>query len=172
MTIYTQYKLEIPYFVSIFEPHKKIKSQLMEILSRQKHTLSHTPTEYAMSDWYIDNGTPREYWDFLFPMINNHMIPIFKQVGFENSVYANFWTSTYSLGGKLDWHVHRETNWASIYFVDLPNKKQSTLFKTFYDEVFQPEVEEGMILTFPSNVYHSSPASDNSVKTIIAFNIK
>jgi len=172
MATYTQFKLEIPYFISTFEQHKKIKPQLMEILSRQKYLSSHNPVEsVGQSDWYVDPGTPREYWEFLYPMIDDHMKPIYNQVGYDVYQYVNYWTNKYSYNDKLNWHTHRGSNWASVYFVDMPNKKQSTLIKTIQGNIIQPEVEEGMILTIPSNIQHCSPASDNSVKTIIAFNI-
>ena len=167
-----QFKIEMPYYTSVFKYHSKIKSQLIKILSKQEYLYSHTVKETASkSDWDVMPGTPREYWEFLFPMIDEHMNPIYKQVGFDNYQYVNYWTNTYFFNDSLNWHIHRGSNWASIYFVDLPNKKQSTIIKTLDGTIIQPEVEEGMILTIPSNLYHCSPPSDNSMKTIIAFNI-
>ena len=64
-------------------------------------------------------------------------------------------------------------NLASIYYVELPDESLITILKDpETGEEIIPDVKEGQILTFASDILHRAPRNlTNSRKTAIAFNI-
>ena len=84
----------------------------------------------------------------------------------------NAWFNQYKTNDKVDWHSHPGSNFANIYFLEMPEKNMKTQFYNLKDK--KPtdiDVEEGDILTFPAYYPHRSNflKSDNQ-KTVIAFN--
>ena len=64
-------------------------------------------------------------------------------------------------------------NLASIYYVELPDESLITILKDpDTGEEIIPDVKEGQILTFASDILHKSPRNlTNNRKTVIPFNI-
>ena len=62
---------------------------------------------------------------------------------------------------------------ASIYYVELPDRSLTTILKDpETGEEIIPDVKEGQILTFASDILHKSPRNlSNTRKTVIPFNI-
>ena len=77
-------------------------------------------------------------------------------------------------GSEHPFHVHTggHINCSGIYYVELEDKSLGTILRESDSPEFQPEVREGEILFFPSNVWHRSPPNNtNTRKTVIPFNI-
>ncbi len=87
-------------------------------------------------------------------------------------------------GSEHPWHHHAESerkagqknpsiHLASIYYVELPDKSLTTILKDpETGEEIIPDVKEGQILTFASDILHKSPRNlTNNRKTVIPFNI-
>ena len=87
-------------------------------------------------------------------------------------------------GAEHPWHHHAESerksgeknpciNLASIYYVELPDESLITILKDpETGEEIIPDVKEGQILTFASDILHKSPRNlSNTRKTVIPFNI-
>ena len=87
-------------------------------------------------------------------------------------------------GSEHPWHHHADSerksgeknpciNLASIYYVELPNKSLTTILKDpETGKELIPDVKEGQILTFASDILHKSPRNlSNNRKTVIPFNI-
>ena len=87
-------------------------------------------------------------------------------------------------GSEHPWHHHAESerkvgeknpciNLASIYYVELPDKSLTTILKDpETGKEIIPDVKEGQILTFASDILHKSPRNlTNNRKTVIPFNI-
>jgi hypothetical protein len=169
-----QVKLQIPYFVSKFKAHDTIKGELISLLDEQmSSTTNDGYAKITKSDWYVDPGTPRNYWTLLYPHLETHIKELMDSIGTSHYKFLNYWFAHYETSDYLDWHRHEQIGWSSIYYVNLPSKEQVTLLKDpMSGDVIQPDLEEGDILTFPGIVYHRSPVNNaQKPKTIVAFNI-
>ena len=87
-------------------------------------------------------------------------------------------------GAEHPWHHHADRervsgqknpsiHLASIYYVELPDRSLTTILKDpETGEEIIPDVKEGQILTFASDILHKSPRNlSNNRKTVIPFNI-
>tara|TARA_B100000686_G_scaffold320876_1_gene372992 strand:+ start:1461 stop:2009 length:549 start_codon:yes stop_codon:yes gene_type:complete len=78
-------------------------------------------------------------------------------------------------GSEHPFHVHTggHINCAGIYYVELNDKSLVTILRESNSQLeVQPEVREGEILFFPSNVWHRSPPNNTRTrKTVVPFNI-
>ena len=87
-------------------------------------------------------------------------------------------------GSDHPWHHHADSarkageknpsiHLASIYYVELPDRSLTTILKgPETGEEIIPDVKEGQILTFASDILHKSPRNlTNNRKTVIPFNI-
>ena len=169
-----RYSLQVPYIVSDFKAHQSIKKELISMLAVQNSTPSQQDCEnYKESDWYVDAGIMRDYWKFLYPMLSEHMAPVYEELGVgQYFEYSNEWYIDYGKGGGLDWHRHQDAFWASIYYVNLPKGAPPTILKNpFNGSIIEPDIKEGQILTFPGMVEHCSPPCKTN-KIVISFNIK
>ena len=140
----------------------------------------------------IDHSTMKE---FVLDLIDN--MPS-KDVG-VNSIKNNYpdrdwssgevtesWFNQYiaESGAEHPWHHHADServagqknpsiHLASIYYVELPDRSLTTILKDpETGEEIIPDLKEGQILTFASDILHKSPRNlSNTRKTVIPFNI-
>jgi hypothetical protein len=86
----------------------------------------------------------------------------------HNLNLRNYWFQQYKKGDYMELHAHRDADFSSVYYVDLPNGAVFTTF-IFMGKEFEIEVKEGEVLTFYGCFQHMSKPTKNT-KTIIAFN--
>jgi len=160
--------------------HNLIKPVLLELLSKQKYTsvlCSETQTRISKTDWFVDVGLEREYWNYILPFILEEIITIyqeqFKYDGFSKKNICNFWFHQYYKNDTHSWHRHPFCAFNNIYYVELPKDAPGTeLMIPVTNEVIIPHVEEGDLLIFPSAFLHRSPHNNSyKNKTIISFNV-
>ena len=136
-----------------------------------------------------------EEWAQIWP----HFLSPADQIQVVNSIKNNYpdkdwssgevtesWFNQYiaESGSEHPWHHHAESerkagqknpciNLASIYYVELPDESLITILKDpETGEEIIPDVKEGQILTFATDILHRAPRNfSNSRKTAIAFNI-
>lgn len=185
-----KHKIQFPYIVSDFMPHQFIKPQLLKMLSEQPCTDSNYDSDtnkddkrvnYSehvyRTDWYYKKYECelREYWNFLFPMIHEHMKLVMKELNMITYDITNYWFGHYKPGNELGWHRHIGSTWANVYYIHLPNPDSGTVLRSPFDskKLIRPKVREGTILTFPALTEHAHipVPGDNSEKIVIAFNI-
>jgi len=165
-----------PIIISKFEKHDEIKNQLLSLIEKQNWTNTdfHPLDKVSRTDWYIDKGLQRDYWEFLFPIVQEHMKEVFAELRYDNFKIANYWFQQYCKNDNHGWHVHDESFWSSVYYVELPIDAPATMLEDPMDQdnKIVPDVYEGYILTFPAIIRHCSPVIDSDVrKTVIAFNV-
>ena len=136
-----------------------------------------------------------EEWAQIWP----HFLSPEDQIRVVNSIKNNYpdrdwssgevtesWFNQYiaESGAEHPWHHHADRerkageknpciNLASIYYVELPDESLITILKDpETGKEIIPDVKEGQILTFASDILHRAPRNlTNSRKTAIAFNI-
>ena len=104
---------------------------------------------------------------------------------FEKEIGINFystevWFQKYDINMNHAVHTHEPTGFSSVCFIeyDKDNHKPTTFISPFANyitgelEKYEPDVEEGDIIFFPSNLLHYAPTNlSNEIRTIISFNL-
>ena len=136
-----------------------------------------------------------EEWAQIWP----HFLSPADQIQVVNSIKNNYpdrdwssgevtesWFNQYiaESGAEHPWHHHADServagqknpsiHLACIYYVELPYRSLTTILKDpETGEEIIPDVKEGQILTFASDILHRAPRNfTDSRKTAIAFNI-
>ena len=155
--------------------HSKIKKVLLDLILRYpgvKWTSNNLDKEinYNVSntDW------EQKQSDYVEPYVKN-IKSYLKKYDFVNCDKIHLhdvWYHQYFKDDFHGWHVHGGCQFASIYYLELPNKKHCT---EFYDSINNKlvkfNVEEGDLIMFPSYIPHQSPKIlDDSRKTVISAN--
>ena len=170
-----RYEIAVPYIVSKFEHHTDVKEQLLDLISKQDCiTENDHGDKISKTDWYTAPGTVREYWKFLFPMLEEHMKDVMLNLQIKEYAFTNYWFQQYEHLDTHGWHRHRHCFFSNVYYIELPKDGPSTIFKNPVDgkTILCPEVEEGDIITFPSIFEHcSAPNQSINRKTVISFNV-
>jgi hypothetical protein len=167
------HKIDCPILVNKFTKHLEYKEQLLEIINTSHSGPDYDGSIISRTDWNVNLGEQRQYWNLIFKDLNDIIYPSFKEIGYEDIRYENCWFQQYNTNEFHKWHRHPGCQWSNVYYVELPEGTPATMFRNPYDQTeFTIDVEEGDIISFPSIVQHTSPinASDK-VKTVIAFNL-
>ena len=102
-----------------------------------------------------------------------------KNVGF-NLISSEVWFQKYESNMNHAVHNHGPTGFSSVCFIeyDKHNHNPTTFISPFGNyitgelERYQPDVEEGDIIFFPSNLLHYAPTNLSKItRTIISFNL-
>ena len=162
-------KLNSFYFTKSLENHnfhKNIILQLIKNIPQNKHqNISHT-------DWSLPREYKREYLEYFYTIIKNYMEEIRDYLNTNKCIIGNGWFQQYYENDNHTWHTHESTQFANVYFVELPNKHYKTeIFDNTTNTLINLDVKEGDVITFPAFYSHrSKPNPSNERKTVIAFN--
>lgn len=105
---------------------------------------------------------------------------------FENEIGINFYSTEIwfqKYGNSMDHSVHNHgsTGFSSVCFIeyDKDNHKPTTFISPFGNyitgasHIYQPNIEEGDIIFFPSNLLHYAPINlSNKLRIIMSFNLQ
>jgi len=161
----------IPFFVSKVENQQFAKEQILNgIKDMGTFGVKSKGQSLHNTDYYLPNIFPRNYLSTLTSIVDKHNAELANVLNTSELKTTNFWFQQYSTGDYHTWHVHAETLFSNVYYVDLCNDASKTTFKVLNQYIEIP-VEEGMVLTFPSFVQHCSrPNQSKGMKTVIGFN--
>jgi len=171
--IMNKFKLELPYIISKFEKHNEIKDRLLALIDILQAKESSQAGYKIKTDWHLPAEVKREYHEFIYPMISEHMIKVFDELAHQNFKLTNYWFQQYEKDGVHNWHQHRGASWSNIYYVELGKDCPKTILKnpSNLEQLIIPNVTEGDILTIPGLVWHSSQSNKSSDrKTVYVFN--
>lgn len=166
--------LNVSYIISKFEFHDEMKETLLSsIESMNINTIEDDGQCIKKTDWNLDYSVDRMYWKILQPKLTEHMIDVYKELGFTNFGYTNYWFQQYYYDDFHSWHVHSKASYTNIYYLELPGNDVRTNLKDQKNNTFLiPDVKEGYILTMPGIIWHCSPPNrTNKRKTSIVFNV-
>jgi len=157
------------------ENHIDIKDKLLDLISNtpgEKWTNTNkTDLDYnvTFTDWRVkgEHDYKKYYLEQIYPYFEK-----FDFISSTKSIIHNIWFHQYHKNDYHDWHIHGACQFASIYYLELPNKKYSTEFYDYNNKkVKKFNVEEGDLIIFPSYTPHRAiKVLDNNRKTIISAN--
>jgi len=162
-------KAKLPDHVHIFsvEDHDYWKPKLLKSIDQMK---ADNNIELNEKGYYYDfniQKAPRTYQNLMDNILLSPLEEICGIYGLSISKTNTLWFQQYIQGSSFGWHMHNG-HWAFIYYIELPDIKESTEFLNYG----QFDVKEGDILFFPTFLNHRSPViKSNLRKTIVSTNI-
>lgn len=156
-------------WVTKFKKHKQVKNKLLKLIEEiPKTKVIQEEDKISHTDFYLPADTPRNYLQFFYDNISSHMSELCDI--FYSKVWSikSGWFQQYYKGDVHGWHNHGESQFAGVYYLEMP---ESSMVTDFLDGS-KIKASEGDILIFPSYKYHrSSKITSKKRKTIIAFNV-
>ena len=149
--------------------HKLIKNKLLEAISKVPifSLTEHENNKISHTDFYLSASVKREYLDIFYDNIKQHMLMLCENFHSKNWRIHSSWFQQYHQGDTHGWHNHGESQFAGVYYLEMPSKSMVTEFL----DGSKIKAKEGDILIFPSYKYHRSKKNDSKKrKTVIAFN--
>lgn len=158
-------------YISNVENHKNIKPKILHNIQKTgEYSMRDSEQSISNTDWHLRPNFPRPYWDIFKDFADSHNNKIMELAGFKSWTTCNYWFQQYKKGDYHKWHIHGDSLFSNVYYVDLPNDEIKTEF-ILHGELLNINVKEGQILTFPSFMIHRSPENIYSdIKTVVAFN--
>jgi len=167
------YNLKSFYIISDIKEHLDNKILLLSLINTTKSSFIKEHGDFVTkTDWEFQNEK-REYLDKFYNMIKPYMNQMAHKLKCNEWNISSGWFQLYSKQSKHGWHLHTNTNYTNIYYLNLPNDKLKTQLYDIRDEkiIDEIEVNEGQLLTFPANIIHRSPENySDELKVIISFN--
>lgn len=167
-----QFPINLCYVVSEFKSHLELKEQILEAIEHEVIFNFKNDTSNIKTDWGSYITKKRKYYSLIEKQLNEHMLEVYENMGYQTSFIHNSWFQQYYQTGKHGWHTHLACQWTSVYYVELPdNSPRTEMIHPYTKEPITVDAKEGDILTFPSLILHRAPeVTENTRKTIISFN--
>tara|TARA_B100001250_G_C19762252_1_gene773029 strand:+ start:137 stop:748 length:612 start_codon:yes stop_codon:yes gene_type:complete len=95
--------------------------------------------------------------------------------------FTDMWYQKYYKGVQHQVHTHGHSGWSCVMYVEFdPEVHEPTQFYSPFKnpwngnlETFQPPVQEGDMVIFPSTIMHEAPANrSDKRRTIVSYNIR
>ena len=167
--------IETPVLITSIENHLEIKNDILNgIDAMGTHNLIENKDKISNTDWHLPPSVNRSYGQFFEPVFNktlNNINEFFGYKKYEQKLsLKNYWFQQYKKDDTHNWHIHNESLFSNVYYVELPNESAKTTFLIGNKEI-EIDVKEGDVLTFPSCFLHCSKPNGHGRKTVISFNI-
>ena len=170
--------LSIPYVISKFNSHNKIKETLLLNIQNSSYEKLEAKDQYYSDniqklDWHKNTDFERPWVKQFLPFLNKQILDMINPLGFKNFSLPVLWYQQYLENGKHGWHVHGD-NYTGVYYLELPTETPKTQIVNPINanDIINLDVKEGDFVIFPSFVVHRAPQNKSlKRKTIISFNI-
>ena len=163
-------KISSYYIVTKIKEHKKIKDNLLKLINdipqNNYENITHT-------DWTLPRNYKRNYLDYFYNVIKPYMEEMKILFNEKTWEIQNGWFQQYYENDFHQWHRHAKTNFANVYYLELPKNSMTTKIKPVLNSIKTENLkaEEGDLVTFPAMFQHASIKRKSKFrKTIISFN--
>ena len=157
------------------EQHKEIKKKVVPLLNTGvpvKEIDHYFGDDVHATDWHIGTDEKRTWVKALTPYLDKVLLGITMGAGYDHFTLDDIWYQKYNQDQTHGWHSHG-SNFTGIYYVAYDEDSPATEIVTPWNHKQQVKVdlEEGVLITFPSHVIHRGPqVTNNKTKIIISFN--
>ena len=174
MPVDSHFMFSVPLFRTKVTPWKHIKQQVIDIVG---NTYLKDDQRGFLTDYY-NNNYNEELYEVLRPFVD--------QIGQKYlnmsapAAAPNMWSQKYYAGTEHPIHNHGSTGYSFILYVKFnPQVHKATQFISPFDNFlngdmlcFEPQVEEGDLIAFPSMIKHSSQfQTSDEERMIVSFNM-
>lgn len=178
-TSVVSYPIKDYLYVTRVDDHNIIKGTLLDLISYEyDQSVNNDIDTISSTDFFVDNkySTYKDY--FNENVICKYYNSIMESAGI-NTCRAEWklqtiWYQQYYHNDNHNWHVHGNSSYSNVYFLELPSNELTT---EFFDQKTRKVIKikgirEGDLLTFPAHLIHRSPKNKTtSRKTVIVFNV-
>ena len=172
----SKYQFNGSYMVRRMPNHESLKPVMLGLIQSAQSEFKKDPSnnleqisKYDFS--LVENERP---WSSLFSeYFNGFMATLPDSILHKNPEMRGVWFQQYESGDFHHWHHHAGSNFAGIYYLELPDFSCATEFiEPFNTAVVKKfNVSEGDVVLFPASLIHRSPENtSNQRKTVVAFN--
>lgn len=168
------HKLESFYIINQLKNHNSFKKQLLDCIDDMPNNDRRIGYEnITKTDWSLPRDYHRKYIDIFYKEIPSVMEEIKDFLHCTEWNITNTWFNQYIKNDFNGWHNHPGSNFANVYYLELPEDGMQTEFLDVRTNkiISDIKVKEGDIITFPAHILHRSKTiNSDKRKTIIAFN--
>lgn len=148
------------------ENYKIHNKKLLNLINKNNSKNILTQNEkISKTDWDSSNEENRPYVKYFIEMIRPYLDNLGPILHSKKWKIDNIWFQQYKKGDFHHWHLHSNSNFSAVYYVELPKEAQTK----FYNRE-NIDLKEGDFILYPSFWYHRSEPLKNKRKTVIAFN--
>jgi hypothetical protein len=158
------------YRVTKLKEHKQIKDKILDLIDKSPGGSSGNITR---TDWYEGKGEDKLYFKFLLPIITPYIEEVVTEIGHKQCRIETYWYQQYQHNSEHPWHTHPLCGWSNVYYLEFPDDAPPIEIKIpFSNEIITPKLEEGDVLTLPSNFFHRSPPNlSMKRKTVVTYDL-
>lgn len=161
---------EVPVIKRKINNHDEIKNKILDDIDNASWGINQFEN-VSNTDWNVGREHERNYLNHCWEELRQHTSVVCGALGFQQWDIINCWYQQYTEGSDHNWHVHPDSHWTNVYYVEFPANSSPTEVCDFYGNVVKLDAEEGYIISFPSLLMHRSPPQfGDGRKTIISFN--
>ena len=166
----------VPIHIGRLAEHDRIKAGILRDIRTQAYGPYAVETSYiTRCDYEAPKEIERRYLRLVRRPIHEHIRRVMAPYGYRSLKVYNFFFQQYERDSRHDWHVHLETQWVGVYYVELPRTTPRTEYLQMtggqVKAVHEFPCREGDVILFPSFVVHRAPSNPSAAtKTIISFN--
>jgi hypothetical protein len=158
------------YRVTKLKEHKQIKDKVVDLIDKSPGGSSGNITR---TDWYEGKGEEKLYFKFLLPVLTPYIEKVVTEIGHKQCRIETYWYQQYQHNSEHPWHTHPLCGWSNVYYLEFPDDAPPIEIKIpFSNEIITPKLEEGDVLTLPSNFFHRSPPNlSMKRKTVVTYDL-
>lgn len=163
----------IPIYKYQISNWKEKKKKLLDLYN----SIEKVKYRNVITNWSLN---PSEICSYGCKIIEEELI-LFKEETNKNYSINSFWFQKYENNMDHEIHTHGHMGFSSVVFIEFdPLKHRSTTFVSPFSSYsdanlvrYSPDVVEGDIIFFPSNIMHYCPVNLSKKERIIcSFNLK
>lgn len=167
--------VSIPIFTIPIVEHLSIKDKALSLIAADAGVSANDQdNNISKTDFFLDSTVEPEYGKFVLPIIFPYIYRTLNTYIYSCDVtIRRYWYQQYKINESHNLHIHGDTTWACVYYLELPDNGSKTTFQDLISKnYYTPNVEEGEILLFPAFLPHTSlPNNSSQQKTVIVCNI-
>lgn len=179
----------VPFYSTILD--KSIINDTQSKVLSKLHLLDNlegSKNSYQKTDFFEQNQIvgPNELEE-LFININQHAIKFAEESNILLNLSVKYWIQNYSNNDYHQPHSHSKHDISGVYYVQADKNSGPIIFNNpnpyiiGYNSFINPKIEKdqqylevkpqpGLLILFPSYLVHQVVPSQNSIRTVIAFN--
>jgi len=172
MSVDSHYMFTVPLFKTKVTPWKHIKQQVIDIVGN-----TYLEDERGFLSDYYNNNYNEKLYEVLKPFVHEITSNCLNLPAPNDP--PNMWSQKYYAGTEHPIHNHGNRGYSFILYVNFdPSLHKATNFISPFDNFFsgdmlcfEPHLEEGDLIAFPSVIKHSSQyQTSDEERMIVSFN--
>ena len=172
----------VPIIRTQIKPWETIKEQILDIVERSEFKLDCYDGGFQTDYYNDDNTVGSDYHDEVYEILKPYITSITQQCFNYSSPEkpSTMWSQKYTSNTEHTVHNHGNRGFSFILYLKFnPEVHKPTRFLSPFGDFFtgsvnhfDPQVQEGDLIAFPSNILHTSQRQNtDEERMILSFNL-